>query len=87
MSMRDESLYRAFSWAIRTLRRERGFSQERLALEAGISRAHLCDLECGKRCPRLVTLFRIAQTLDMQFSALAMEIQRNYLRLTEGDRG
>ena len=49
-----------FPVALRTLRQEKGMSQEYLACIAGLHRTHISLLECGKRSPSLVTIEKIA---------------------------
>lgn len=52
------------------LRRKRGLSQERLALDAGVDRRYLSDLENGRRNPSLLMLARIAQRFGMEANDL-----------------
>jgi transcriptional regulator with XRE-family HTH domain len=49
---------------IRLARVERGLSQERLALEAGMQRAALSRLERGMIDPKATTLHKLAFALD-----------------------
>lgn len=58
------------SLKIKFEREKRGISQEKLALEAGISRNALWKIESNKVSPTVQTLEKIAQALDMDFSAL-----------------
>ena len=51
--------------AIRDARRTRGMTQERLALESGLQRKTIYEVENGKTDPRLTTIQRIAETLDL----------------------
>jgi len=55
---------------IRYLRKEKGLSIEDLALEAGINKNYLSDLERGRRNPSLIILNRIAVALDISLSVL-----------------
>jgi transcriptional regulator with XRE-family HTH domain len=52
-----------------------------MANEAGISRAHMSDMERGLRLPKLDMLYRICGALDIQIVVLVREIDRNYVRL------
>lgn len=45
-----------------------GFSQDRVALEAGLSRAALSRIEAGKVDPQASTLQRISEVLGMPLS-------------------
>jgi len=51
---------------IRRLRRARGYSQDRLCLEAGFARGTLSRIEAGLVDPCASTLARIADTLGLQ---------------------
>ena len=50
---------------IRSLRQKKGWSQERLAEEAGIHRTYLGGIEIAKRNPSLRNLIRIARALNV----------------------
>ena len=60
---------------IRTLRKERGLSQEVLSGLAGIARTHLTMIENGDKQPNFETVWRIAQALDMHPSELVAQIE------------
>lgn len=47
------------------LRMKRGLTQEQLAERSGFSQQYISDLERGKRNPTIVTLYEIAQALDV----------------------
>lgn len=50
---------------IRALRKQRGLSQEKLALKAGIDRTYLAGIENGKRNATLLSLEKVAIALDI----------------------
>ena len=50
---------------IRALRKQRGLSQEKLALKAGIYRTYLAGIETGKRNATLLSLEKVAIALDI----------------------
>ena len=52
------------------VRRVKGYSMDRLALEADLSRATMSRLEKGTVDPQAFTLHSIAKTLGMTFSEL-----------------
>lgn len=56
--------------AIQQLRKQRGLSQERLALEADIDRRYMSDVENGKRNISLDIMERIARQLGIEVSEL-----------------
>jgi transcriptional regulator with XRE-family HTH domain len=55
---------------IKELRESKGWSQERLALEADVDNSHLGKLERGEGNPTLKLVFRIAQSLNVDFRDL-----------------
>ena len=50
---------------IRYLRKQRGISQERLALIAGIDRTYLAGIESGKRNATIISLEKIINALGV----------------------
>jgi transcriptional regulator with XRE-family HTH domain len=55
---------------VRHHRKLRGMSQEQLALEAGMERSYVSDLERGTRNPTVRALGRLAEALGVEPSAL-----------------
>lgn len=64
-----------FGRRLAQLRKLRGWSQETLALEAGMARSYLGGVERGQRNISLLNICRLAQTLDMPPAAL-LEFER-----------
>ena len=60
---------------IRYLRKQKGMSQLDLALESGINKNYISDLERGSRNPSLLILERICKALDIDLSTLFKGIQ------------
>lgn len=56
----------AFGSAVKQLRRERGLSQEQLALDSGLDRSYVGGIERGERNPSLANVFKLAYALDVQ---------------------
>ncbi|ANB91186.1 transcriptional regulator [Moraxella ovis] len=52
---------------VRELRKAKGLSQEKFALQANIDRTYLAGIESGKRNPSLKNLEKILNTLDVSF--------------------
>jgi transcriptional regulator with XRE-family HTH domain len=52
------------------IRKTRGWSQERLALESGLARSYLGGVERGQRNIALLNIFKLAAALDVEPSAL-----------------
>jgi transcriptional regulator with XRE-family HTH domain len=55
---------------VRRLRRQRGWSQERLVLEAGLGRGSAGYIERGEKVPGLDTLLKLAEVLGVSLSTL-----------------
>lgn len=47
------------------IRGEKGLTQEELAERSGFSQQYISDLERGKRNPTIVTIYEIAQALEV----------------------
>ncbi len=60
----------AFGRRLRQLRNEHGLSQDNLARETGIHPTAIARMERGAREPRLTTIQRLAQGLDVHPGAL-----------------
>ncbi|WP_028450478.1 helix-turn-helix domain-containing protein [Chitinibacter tainanensis] len=54
-----------FGKRLAMLRKELGWSQERLALESGLARSYVGGIERGQRNPSLVNICRLADTLQL----------------------
>lgn len=67
--------FRTLGRVIKRLRKKRNLTQEVLSGFADIPRSHLSMIECATMEPKLDTLFKIAQALDLSLSEL--------IRLTE----
>ena len=55
---------------IKYLRKQKGMSQEDLALESGVNKNYLSDLERGNRNPTVKVLAKIAYSLDITLEEL-----------------
>jgi transcriptional regulator with XRE-family HTH domain len=60
----------AFGRTLRKARRDRDLSQEALADEAGLSAKHIGEIERANKDPRLTTVLRLADALEMRSSDL-----------------
>lgn len=60
---------------IRYLRKQKGLSQEDLALDSGVNKNYLSDLERGERNPTIVVLEKIATSLGVTLSTFFKGIQ------------
>ena len=68
--MQPNRTLRALANRIRELRDQKGISQEELAHRAGLSRTGMGFLETGKRWPRLDTLMKVADGLNITLDEL-----------------
>ena len=59
-----------FGKNIRNARKQKGYSQNKLAELLDISREHLAKIETAKRCVSLHLLFRISEILEIKESEL-----------------
>jgi transcriptional regulator with XRE-family HTH domain len=70
VSQRNAVVLRRVGARIREIRRARGLSQERLALEAGLDRSYVGGVERGERNIAVINLDKIAKALDVPLSSL-----------------
>lgn len=73
--MKKKEYLRALGANIAKVRRQKGYSQDRVYLEGGFSRGTLSKIESGKSSPEVYTLFRIAQVLGCPIKKL-VEFER-----------
>jgi len=66
----NSNVQKLFGRRLAQLRKMRGWSQEALALESGIARSYLGDVERGQRNIALVNICRLAETLQVSPSEL-----------------
>lgn len=61
------------AWNVRTLRTAKGLSQERLAVDAGVDRTWVSQLERGNGNTSIDVLDRLAAALGVPLAALLVE--------------
>lgn len=66
----DANLLRALGKRVRELRKERSYSQEKLAEHAGIHENHVRRIEGGTANPSYLVLMKLAKALGVQPSDL-----------------
>jgi transcriptional regulator with XRE-family HTH domain len=71
-----EDVRRLVAENVQRLRTAAGLSQAGLAARMGVDRAYVSGLELGTRNPTIVTLWHVAQALDVKIGALFLERQR-----------
>lgn len=70
------NIHEEFGHTVAFLRKEKGYSQERFAFEAGIARKYMSDIENGKRNVSLDVISRIAEKLGMKLSELFLKVEK-----------
>ena len=79
------TIEKAFGMALRSLRQEKGLSQEELAISSGFHRTYISLLERGVKSPSLTTLNRLSQALEIslgQFVNLIESFASNKKRVS-----
>lgn len=66
----EEATLRRLGDNIRRLRKQKGWSQEALAFEAGLDRTYVSSVERGERNIALLNLHRLAHALGVEAGAL-----------------
>ena len=75
------TLEQSFGLVLREKRKDQGFSQEALALEAGIDRNFVSLLERGLNQPSLSTIFKLANALNLKPSDLVMDLEKKMTQI------
>ena len=70
----------AFGLVLRDLRKERGLSQEALALEAGIQRNYVSLIERGINQPTITIIFKLATAMEVKPSQLIELVEAECLK-------
>ena len=68
--MRNNAFLKKLGKNIAIIRKQKGFSQDKLYLEAGLSRYTIYAIESGKSDPKATTLLKISKTLKIPLSEL-----------------
>jgi transcriptional regulator with XRE-family HTH domain len=66
----DMTLIETFGHNVRQARKEKGWTQEQLAFEAGVKRAYLSEVENGQRNVSLDVVEKLARALDISANIL-----------------
>ncbi len=65
LNIKEAKQLHAFGRRIAAVRKSRGLTQQRLAEQLDISLVSIAYIETGKRWPRLITIHRIADYLQV----------------------
>ena len=71
------SLQEDLGRTISRLRKEKGYSQEAFANEAGIDRRYMSDIENGKRNISIDILDRVCNKLGIKISEFFVEVEKS----------
>lgn len=64
--IRNQKAINSFAKKIKTLRKEQGLSQYKLAYEADIDRSQVISIENGRINPTISTIYALAQALKVK---------------------
>lgn len=70
VNVNEGAVKRQFGAKLRQLRQDKSFSQEEVALEAGLDLTTINEIEMGSRNPSLLTITKIAKALKTNLSDL-----------------
>ena len=70
----------AFGRTVRKARRDRDLSQEALADEAGLSAKHVGEIERANKDPRLTTVLKLADALELRSAELFQQLDERLER-------
>ena len=62
----EKTIKRAFGERVRDVRKDRGLSQEALALACALDRTYIGGVERGERNISLINIYKIAKALDQK---------------------
>ena len=76
--IRPETVAKAFGEVLRTRRKEKGLSQEKLAEMCDLDRTYISMLERGIHQPSLTAFLRLAQAVEVSAAELVDAVQKKY---------
>ena len=77
-SRTNKNLVRAFARALKTIRNEKGLTQEQVAYGAKLHPTYIAFLEGQKRQPSIDTIFKLAKGLDVKPNVFIEYVQAYY---------
>jgi transcriptional regulator with XRE-family HTH domain len=81
--IRDDAMLGAFAAVLRSLREGLGWSQEKLALKAGVDRTFVGRLESTRHQPSLAVVFALAYAVGVTPSELVALVEGELQRKPE----
>jgi transcriptional regulator with XRE-family HTH domain len=70
MAKREAQVQKHFGERVRELRKQKGLSQESLALACGLDRTYIGGVERGERNISLINIYKIAEALGINAKEL-----------------
>jgi transcriptional regulator with XRE-family HTH domain len=77
LGKKKQSQSAAFGIVLREIRKERGMSQEALALEADLQRNYVSLIERGINQPTISTIFKLAAALGFKPSEILARVEKS----------
>jgi len=74
------ALEKIFGDVLRSCRKEKNMSQERLAMESNLQRTFISRLERGLTQPTLISLFELAKALEVEPVEIIAKVQSAWKR-------
>lgn len=71
---------KAFGKILRSLRKDRGYTQETLAFESGLDRTYVSLLELGSRSPTLDTIMTLCSAVNVPLSQFMQAVETEMRR-------
>lgn len=68
--LREREVKMRFGERVRELRKQKGLSQEKLALDIEMDLTSVNEIEMGHRSPKLYTMYKISQALGVKLNEL-----------------
>jgi transcriptional regulator with XRE-family HTH domain len=75
-SLAEEALSKRFGELMRSLRLEKGYSQEEFSFRVGLHQTYVSSVEHGERNVTIGTAERIAKALNATLSSMFSELER-----------
>ena len=72
---------KAIGKRIKSAREKKGLTQEQLAEQVNLSPMHISVIERGNKLPRLETLIKITNVLDVSADTLLQDVVNNQIKL------
>ena len=72
---------KAIGKRIKSAREKKGLTQEQLEEQVNLSPMHISVIERGNKLPRLETLIKIANVLDVSADTLLQDVVNNQIKL------